>query len=313
MDKNTLKGYFFIIVGILANSNVYIFSKAALQEIHITQFGFYWFGTGLIWNSVYALITCQKAGLRQLRRRQYMILISIGLLEIISTTMFFTAINVMDNPSVVSFIGNTGPFYVVFFGIVMLKERFSKWEATGMILTLIGALIISYSGHMDMSGIFVKGAHFALLSALFGSVTTIITKTNIKNIPPPLLVWNRNAFLFLFALAMLLASGYSFKIPGSALTNTLIGSILGPFLTVFGSYNALKYVEASRVSVLGSSKALVVMIFAYIYFGSLPMEHQIYGGLISVLGVFLISFGRSRIFKQRPDSSDKIIYKPDNL
>ncbi len=41
------KGYFLTLVGVLAMSNVYIFSKAALQELQLPQFGFYWFLTGL--------------------------------------------------------------------------------------------------------------------------------------------------------------------------------------------------------------------------------------------------------------------------
>ena len=36
---STQKGYFFALIYVLALSNVYIFSKAALQEVHIAQFG----------------------------------------------------------------------------------------------------------------------------------------------------------------------------------------------------------------------------------------------------------------------------------
>jgi len=53
--SNNTKGVLLAIAGALAVSNVYIFSKAALNEIHLAQFGFYWFGLGIIWNLIYII------------------------------------------------------------------------------------------------------------------------------------------------------------------------------------------------------------------------------------------------------------------
>lgn len=69
-------------------------------------------------------------------------------------------------------------------------------------------------------------------------------------------------------------------------------STLGPFLASLAGYQALRYIEAGRASVLGSSKGLFVLIGAFFYFGTLPQAHQIWGGLISILGVVLISMGK---------------------
>ncbi|GAI86612.1 unnamed protein product, partial [marine sediment metagenome] len=49
------KGYFFACLGTLAMSNVYIFSKAALLEMGLIEFGFCWYGMAIIWNLLYAL------------------------------------------------------------------------------------------------------------------------------------------------------------------------------------------------------------------------------------------------------------------
>src|SRR6056297_3172166 len=122
--SDKVKGYFFIILGILANSNVYIFSKAALNEIHIAQFGFYWFGFGLLWNILYAIRTCRFSTFRYLPLRSMLLLLSVALLELLGVTAFFTSIQTIDNPAVVSFIGNIGPFFVALLGIFILKESF---------------------------------------------------------------------------------------------------------------------------------------------------------------------------------------------
>ena len=41
--QTATKGYFFAFLAVLAMSNVYIFSKAALSEASLPVFGFYWF------------------------------------------------------------------------------------------------------------------------------------------------------------------------------------------------------------------------------------------------------------------------------
>lgn len=46
LSKNA-KGILLAMAAALAVSNVYIFSKAALNEIHLAQFGVYWFGYNL--------------------------------------------------------------------------------------------------------------------------------------------------------------------------------------------------------------------------------------------------------------------------
>ncbi len=52
--KPELRGYLYAFLSVLAISNVYIFSKAVLNEINIFQFGVLWFGFGLIWILIYA-------------------------------------------------------------------------------------------------------------------------------------------------------------------------------------------------------------------------------------------------------------------
>jgi len=300
--SDKVKGYFFIILGILANSNVYIFSKAALNEIHIAQFGFYWFGFGLLWNILYAIRTCRFSTFRYLPLRSMLLLLSVALLELLGVTAFFTSIQTIDNPAVVSFIGNIGPFFTALLGIFILKESFTRMELAGMVLALIGAFAISYKGNTDLNELFIDGAEFAMLAALFFAISTIVSKKQITLLPPPLQSLARTMIIFLFAFAMINTFGQSYAISSNALLNIAIGSVLGPFLTIFSKYNAMRFAEASRISVLGATKGLVVLVFAYIYFGSLPMMHQIYGGVITVAGVFLITIGKKQIFQKKVKS-----------
>ena len=140
----SLKGYAWAFVAVLAMSNVYIFSKAALNEAELVQFGFFWFLFGLLWNLIFAIRTCKLSTFRNLRRKQVGILALIGMLEIIGTTSFFSGINSIENPGIASFLANMTPVFVTLLGISILGERFNRVEVSGMVLTVIGALVISY-------------------------------------------------------------------------------------------------------------------------------------------------------------------------
>jgi drug/metabolite transporter (DMT)-like permease len=294
MIKNpAVKGYLWTFLSVIALSNVYIFSKAALNEVHIAQFGFYWFGLGMVWNLIFTVKTCKLSTIRKISRKTAGILIVIGVLETAATTLFFLGLFTIENPSVTSFLGNMGPIFVTILGVSLLKERFNNLELFGMLLTLTGAFIISYRGSDTIGDIFIKGTGYVVLGSLVFSFSTIIVKKNVgKSLSPAIISLNRTIFLFVFAFVMMFVFRKSFSIPASALLNISIGSVLGPFLAVVAGYNALKYIEASRTSILGSTKSLFVLFGSYLYFHNFPQTLQIIGGILTIIGVMLISFGK---------------------
>ncbi len=296
---NEFKGYFWTFVSVLAVSNVYIFSKSALNQVSIIQFGFYWFGFGLIWNFLYLI---WKSGLRpfkDLKRSAYKLFIILGFLEIIGTTAFFYSIKVIESPAVASFLQNLSPIFVTTLGVIILKERFNKIEIIGIMLTLIGTFTISYRGGTDVSNVFISGSQFVVLSTFTFAVITVIIKKYIKQLTPSLLSYNRGVFIFTFSTILMLVTKQSLAIPNKALVDIMIGSLLGPFLTVIAGYNALKYIEISKKAILSSSRGLFVLIGAYLYFGKLPLSYQIIGGFITIAGVVFITFGKTLLKKSK--------------
>ena len=59
------KGYFFSFGATLAGALVYIFSKAALKEVSLPQFGVYWFSIAICWNSI---LTARRSERQQILR-----------------------------------------------------------------------------------------------------------------------------------------------------------------------------------------------------------------------------------------------------
>lgn len=288
------KGYFFAFLGTLAMSNVYIFSKAALLEVGLIQFGFCWYGMAIIWNLLYALPKKKYKAIRLLNKKSIKVLIIIGFIELIAAISFFLAINQAENPATLSFLTNLTPLFITLFGFVILQERFNKVGIIGIILTLLGAFIISFRGNHSFSDILLPGTGFIILSSFFVAIGIITAKKNIKIFDPGILAINRVLFLFTFFFILLISTGTTIAVSQKALFNIALGSLLGPFLTALSQYSALQYIEASRTSLVQSTKGLFVLIGSFIYLGLFPMIHQISGGILSIIGVVIIITGKSR-------------------
>ncbi len=293
------KGYLLTFIGILAMSNVFIFSKAALQEIKLPQFGFYWFLMGFLLNLILAVNLKAFKILKNFSKKDYGLLLIFGILEVISTTVFFMAIRTMPNPGIVAFMSNLGPVFVLILGFLILKERFNWVELVGIFITLAAAFLLSYNPKwVHLNEMFIKGSGLVLIFTSLFAVMSILMKINVVHFSPVILALNRTFFLFMFALIVLLIQDLSFKIPWSAAKNIALGAFLGPFLTALVGLYALKYIEVSRKSILSSTKGLFVLIGSYLYFGKFPTELQIIGGILSIIGVSLIITGKSMLKNQ---------------
>ena len=296
--SNNAKGFLLAFLSVLAISNVYLFSKAALIEVSIPQFGVYWFSFGLLWVLFYAGYQKSFSLFKALPRRCYAVLLFVGFLEVASTYFFFKAIDTITNPTIVSFIGNIAPAFIIALSFLFLKERFNKLEFWGILLALSGAFVISYKGNNNLNDMFIDGAQYILYSSIIGAVSSVIIKKKIKKIHPIILTVNRSFFLLLFSVMALYFFKENIEIPFSALKNIVIGSLLGPFLTVIAGYLALQYIPLSRKAVVASTRGLFVLVGSYFYFGEFPNTIALIGGMVTVLGVLLIAFGKTKIQKK---------------
>ncbi len=294
------KGYILTFVGILAMSNVYIFSKAALQELKLPQFGFFWFLTGFL--LIFILFIQQKSyrRIKSFKKKDFMLLFLFGLIEVSSTTFFFKAIRSMPNPSIVAFMGNLGPVFVLILGFFILKERFNKIEIIGIIITLSAAFLLSYNPKwIKLNEIFIDGSQYVLIFTTLFAVSSILMKLNVAKFSPIILSLNRTFYLLFFSFLMMIYLDLPFQISQKALTNVVMGAFLGPFLAAIVGLYAIQYIEVSRKSILSSTKGLFVLIGSYLYFGKFPSNIQILGGILSIIGVVLLIIGKNLMTKKK--------------
>lgn len=282
-------------IATISFSNVYIFSKAALNEVSLAQFWLYWFAIGVIFNFLFSFRNGSFKLLKGKTTKELRVFIFLGFLELATTTTFFISLRIIPDPAVASFLGNMFVVFLVLMGVVMLKERFTFIESIGVLLTIGGAFAVGYKGGSSIKELFVAGTGFVLINSFLAAFTSIIAKKAIKRFNPSLVNFNRTFFLFLFAVLYFIISDDQLSIPLSALKNITIGALLGPVTGILTIYYSFKYIEASRSSVIQGLKGVFVLIGSYVYFGSLPQRVQLVGGIVSVIGVMIMSLSKAKL------------------
>lgn len=215
---SSIKGYGYAILATITLSNVYIFSKAALNEVSLIQFGFYWFGFAIIWNIIFSLLTGKFKSIKPLSKFQVKHLFGIGIAEIIATVSIFIAIDIIPNPTIPSLLRNLEPVLIVILAIFILKERFNKIEISGVLLTLVGTVIISINNLNNLNQLFIHGVQYVLISCLFYAIRTIWSKKVITHFTAQALNLNKISFLFIVSLIAVLIKQENLAISQSGLT-----------------------------------------------------------------------------------------------
>lgn len=299
MKSDRFKGYFFAVLGTIAFASEYIFSKAAFAEVHLAQFGVYWFLVCTVAMFFWSLATGKLQQLKHLKRKQMRVFLLLGFLEILTATSFYLSIFIIPDPAVTSFLGNLFPVMLAFGGVFYLGERFGPIETGGAVLALAGAFVISYSGNTSIENFFIPGTGVVVVNAIFATISSLVVKVHVKKISAELLNLNRSVWLLVFSVIMFIVYKQSLEIPVSALKNIVIGALLGPFLAILAIYYSFRYFEASRSSVVQSLKGIFVLIGAYFYFGTLPLPHQLVGGFITIAGVLVMTMARAGFINRK--------------
>ena len=299
MRKEIIKGYFYTILATIAFSNVYVFSKAALNEVSLPLFLFFMCSVGFAINLIILGVKGGFAKLRAVPRKIWWIFPTLGLIEIFTVSMFYASINAISEPAVTGFLGNLFPLFTTVLGIMFLRERFSPIETVGIFVVFAGALLTSYTGCITWKNFIIPGAGLVVLNCLGAATATVIIRAKVNSLTPEILSFNRTFWLLICFSGWVIIAGTPISLSTRALTNTVFAAILDPVLSILLFYKAYQYIEASRSTIIQSTKGLIIIPVAFFYFGTLPLPHQIAGGIIAMIGVVIIGLGQHTLDRRR--------------
>lgn len=292
MRKEIIKGYLYIILATVAFSNVYVFSKAALNEVSLPLFLFLMCSAGFIINLVILWLKGGFVKLFSVPRNRWWIFPALGCIEIFTVSTFYASVNAISEPAVTGFLGNLFPLFTTILAIMFLKERFTAIETVGIIIVFAGALLTSYSGNLSWKNFFIPGVGLVVMNCMGAATATVIVRAKVNYLSPEILVFNRTFWLLIFFSAWVIIARTPVIISSAALANTFIAAILDPVLAILLVYKAYQYIEASRGTIIQSAKGLIIIPAAYFYFGTIPLPYQIAGGILAMAGVVIIGLGQ---------------------
>lgn len=278
----------------LALAASFVFSKSALNKLSMVQFGLIWFSLGVLWNGTWFILRKDYRNLRISFREKSLVALAIAVLEGLATGLFYLAIKAMENPAVVSFIGNIGPVFVTVMGITLLKERFRQTQRIGILVTIAGIFVINYR-EGGFAGFTDPGSMYVITAAFLFSVATILGRRFQAYLLPGYMSLIRS---FLLALAMLIFFQYDNPMPGLTLTiwrDLSLGSFLETLIVIILAYQSLKLIEATKTSLIISSKGVWTLLLAWAFLDVFPSGLQLVGGGLTLMGVWLITWDRNPI------------------
>ncbi|MCK4920325.1 MAG: DMT family transporter [Bacteroidales bacterium] len=285
------KGYFFAFAASLALASSFIFSKSALSLVDLILFGFAWFGIGAILNTIWLVLKFKKNLLTSFKGKILLNAIVIAVLEGLATVSFYLAIQKMENPAVVSFIGNLGPVLVTIMGITLLAEKYNRIQLLGIVLALGGVFAITFRPGSELQNFFQPGSQYVVFASVLFSVATIVARKNKERLNPELMSTIRSFLLFFVFALIVLVSHRELNYNREVWQIIIIGSFLETLLTIVFAYQALRYIEAAKTSLIISTKAVWVLIMAYFFLNTFPGTLELVGGSFSIIGIILISLG----------------------
>jgi drug/metabolite transporter (DMT)-like permease len=293
MASNKSKGYLFAFGASVALAASFVFSKSVLNHLTMVHFGFLWFSLGVIWNGVWFLFQKEYRFLKSSAGSKTVIAVVIAILEGSATGLFYLAVKFMENPAVVAFIGNIGPVFVTLMGLTLLHERFRFSQLSGIVITILGIFIINYR-HGGFAGFLDPGSAYIIIAAVLFSIATILGRRYRKLLQPCYMSLIRSLLLALFmAFLLFIERGSSiFDLSGTIWRDLILGSFLETMIVIVFAYQALKLIEATKTSLIISSKGVWTLILAWVFLGVFPTGYQLLGGILTLIGVWLITWDR---------------------
>jgi drug/metabolite transporter (DMT)-like permease len=289
MNKERTTGHLYAFGAALALSASFIFSKSALNRLTIVHFGLVWFSLGVIWNGIWFLFKRDFRKLRDSTGPKIAVAVSIAILEGAATGLFYMAIKEMENPAVVSFIGNIGPVFVTIMGITLLRERFLKSQLLGIIITITGIFVINYRSG-GFSGFRDPGSIYVIAASLLFSVATILGRWKQRLLEPGFMSLIRSVLLALMMGILTFNAGTLPGLTPGLWRDLALGSLLETLIVIVFAYQSLKLIEATKTSLIISSKGVWTLILAWIFLGVFPTWFQLTGGILTLAGVWLITW-----------------------
>lgn len=291
-----------LIFGILAVSTSSLMIKIIQKEVPSLVIAFYRLIIASTIMGFYVIISKRKE-LSGISKKEMMVM---GLSGVFLAVHFASWITSLEYTSIVSsvMLVSSTPLWVALLSPLIIKEKPGKYVWTGLLFTLVGALIIGLSGNLELNGTgfminnFISqdqkkellGNGLALLGA-WGAAGYLMAGRGVRKrisiTPYTFIVYGAAAIIMLVIVLFLRmpVTGYSWETYGWLASLGIVPQLIG-----HTSFNwALGYVNATIVSVSMLGEPIGTTILSFLILKEVPTVMEIIGGVFILVGIYITS------------------------
>ncbi len=190
------------------------------------------------------------------------------------------------------------PMWTAILSFFFLRERLPRVTWFGLLVTFVGTAIVTTqgSGEVSFASQYFLGNIYMLVAAMAWASGTVMSRPILEKISPLRLAFISCALTTPLHL-LIAASEIPAALPQALQPATLAAIIYsGVFSTgvAYATWHAgVRAVGGSHASVYQNVVTLVAVIGGWIVLREQPLVAQIFGGLLTIVGLFLMRRGRS--------------------
>ena len=273
------KGLFFSLLGTFLVSTNFVTAKYALSGFNPLTFSLIWCSAATFYTLIIIYLTKQSKNLI-LPTSARLPIILMGVLTGIGMLLGWQGLAILD-PTFVAFLKRLEPVLVILLSFLYLKERLLMGEMIALILIAVGG-VYSVFGRWEMIG---EGILLILLSSVATALQLVIAKTSIQNASPLILVFYRIGIATgTIAIWTISSGGVNFNVESRYWAVTLLGALLGPCLSFLCTFNAYRYWELARSTIVLMLQPLFALVLAIVFLRQFPTWQELAGGIIILVG-----------------------------
>lgn len=277
----------------------FIAAKPVLDYLDPLSFSISQFGIASLFSFAWLAAERRLGELTRLTPGQWTFLVVISVLFLSAIYSMWIALAVIPATSA-SLLNRLEVPVTVLLGMALFGDRFTKREATGAGITLLGVVVLRY----DAPPSFNAGFWMMMLSSTLFGVSEILVKTRVHAIPPKVFAFVRNFFVFALCLlaavwrvAMQDPPGWRSILDWDGVMRGLpliaAAALVGPVVARTAYMYTLRHLDISRAALIQQAQPVFVAVFSALLLRALPSRREWVGGILIILGcLFLVQWRR---------------------
>ncbi len=287
LNEYNRKWIYLIILSLVWGSS-FILIKKALLGLSALQLG----SLRIVFASTFLFVFGYKS-IRRLTLSDWKWIIMAGLLSSFFPPFLFALAQTELDSGVTSIFNSVVPLFTTVVGITLFGALITKRQVVGVIIGLLGTLALILTGmELDLDQNYWYSI-FILLSALGYALNINIIKKHLAHLSPLAVTTGSFAVAFVPALAIVFYSGFFYAIPSdlemqNALWYLLALAFLGTAIANI-YFNKLIHLSNPVFAASVTYTIPIVAVFWGVWDGESINFYQLLGGVIILLGVYLVN------------------------